>query len=336
MKRPLVAVTMGDPAGIGPEIILKALTDETVMAACRPLVIGNRGVLEQARRVSGFQGAIRTLASPEEGTHTPGTVDLLDLHNVDLGSLQVGMVQEMGGRAAFDYLERAVALAVSGKVDAVTTAPLNKESLRAAKVGFIGHTEILGALTGVREPLTMFQVRALRVFFLSRHVSLRQACDLVTGERVLQGIVQCSEALRQLGVVDGTLAVAGLNPHCGEHGLFGDEEVRQIEPAVREAQRLGHRVVGPVPADSVFHQALQGRYSAVLSLYHDQGHIAAKTVDFERTVSVTLGLPFLRTSVDHGTAFDIAGMGKASAVGMKEAILVAADYVRRSRSGSVT
>jgi len=336
MKRPLVAVTMGDPAGIGPEIILKALTDETVMAACRPLVIGDRRVLEQARRVSGFHGAIKTVAGPEDCTHTPGTVNLLDLHNVDLGSLQVGVVQGMGGRAAFDYLERAVALAVSRKVDAVTTAPLNKESLRAAKVDFIGHTEVLGALTGVREPLTMFQVRTLRVFFLSRHVSLRQACDLVTGERVLQRIVRCSEALRQLGVIDGTLAVAGLNPHCGEHGLFGDEEVRQIEPAVREAQRLGHRVVGPVPADSVFHQALQGRYSAVLSLYHDQGHIAAKTVDFERTVSVTLGLPFLRTSVDHGTAFDIAGMGKASAVGMKEAILVAADYVRRSRSGPVT
>jgi len=336
MERPLIAVTMGDPAGIGPEIILKALTDGTVMAACRPLVVGDRGVLEGARGISGFQGAIRTVAGPKEGRPTPGTLDLLDLHNVDLGSLEVGVVQGMGGRAAFDYLERAVALAVSGMVDAVATAPLNKESLRAAKIDSIGHTEILGALTGVREPLTMFQVRALRVFFLSRHVSLRQACDLVTRERLLPAIVRCLEGLRHLGVVDGTLAVAGLNPHCGEHGLFGDEEVRQIEPAVREAQRLGHRVVGPVPADSVFHQALQGRYGAVLSLYHDQGHIATKAVDFERTVSLTLGLPFLRTSVDHGTAFDIAGTGKASAVGMKEAILVAADYVRRSRSGAVT
>ncbi|MBP1727508.1 MAG: Pyridoxal phosphate biosynthesis protein, partial [Deltaproteobacteria bacterium] len=148
MKRPLVAVTMGDPAGIGPEIILKALTDETVMAACRPLVIGDRRVLEQARRVSGFHGAIKTVAGPEDCTYTHGTVNLLDLHNVDLGSLQVGVVQGMGGRAAFDYLERAVALAVSRKVDAVTTAPLNKESLRAAKVDFIGHTEVLGALTG--------------------------------------------------------------------------------------------------------------------------------------------------------------------------------------------
>jgi 4-hydroxythreonine-4-phosphate dehydrogenase len=336
MQRPLIAVTMGDPAGIGPEIILKALTDETVMAASRPLVIGDRGVLEQVRRISGFQGAIRTVAGPEGGRHTPGAVDLVDLHNVDLGSLQVGVVQGMGGRAALDYLERAVVLAVSGRVDAVTTAPLNKESLRAARIDFIGHTEILGALTGVSEPLTMFQVRALRVFFLSRHVSLRRACDLVTRERVLRAIVRCLEALRQLGVVDGILAVAGLNPHCGEHGLFGDEEVRQIGPAIQEAQRLGHQVVGPVTADSVFHQALQGRYSAVLSLYHDQGHIATKTVDFERTVSVTLELPFLRTSVDHGTAFDIAGTGKASAEGMKEAILVAADYVRRFRSGPVT
>jgi 4-hydroxythreonine-4-phosphate dehydrogenase len=331
MERPLIAVTMGDPAGVGPEIILKALTDESLTASSRPLVIGDRGVLERAQTFSGFQGGIRIVASPEEGTYRAGTVDLLDLGNVDLGSLQMGVVQGMGGRAAFDYLERAVGLALPGKVDAVATAPINKESLRAGKVDFVGHTEILAALTRVEEPLTMFQVRALRIFFLSRHVSLRQACDLVTGERVVDAIRRCSEALGQLGVVDGTLAVAGLNPHCGEHGLFGEEEVREIAPAVREAQRLGHRVAGPVPADSVFHHALQGRYSAVLALYHDQGHIAAKTVDFERTVSVTLGLPFLRTSVDHGTAFDIAGTGKASAVNMKEAILAAADYVRRSR-----
>lgn len=331
MTRPLIAVTMGDPAGIGPEIVLKALADEAVMAACRPLVIGDRGVLEKAREVTGSQAKIRIPSGPEEAASTRGTVDLVDLGNVDLGSVQVGKVQEICGRAAFQYLEKAVELAASKQVDAVATAPINKESLRAARVDFIGQTEILGALTGVSEPLTMFQVRNLRVFFLSRHVSLRQACDLVTRERLLQAIVRCSEALKQLGVSAGTLAVAGLNPHGGEHGLFGDEEMSEIEPAVREAQLLGHPVVGPVPADSVFFQALQGRYSAVLSLYHDQGHIATKAIDFEGTVSVTLGLPFLRTSVDHGTAFDIAGTGKASAVSMREAILVAADYVRRSR-----
>jgi 4-hydroxythreonine-4-phosphate dehydrogenase len=328
MKRPLIAVTMGDPAGIGPEIILKALADEKVMAACRPLVIGDRGVLEQARNFAGFQGKIRVVGSPGDGAYTPSTVELLDLHNVDLGSLQVGAVQAMCGRAAFEYLVKAIELAASKRVDAVTTAPINKESLRAAKVDFIGHTEIFAGLTGVPEPLTMFQVRRLRVFFLSRHVSLRRACELVTRERVLDAIMGCSEALNRLGEREGTLAVAGLNPHSGEHGLFGDEEANHIEPAVREAQQRGYRVVGPVPADSVFHQALQGKYRAVLSLYHDQGHIATKTVDFEKTVSVTLGLPFVRTSVDHGTAFDIAGTGVASAVSMKEAILVAAEYGR--------
>jgi 4-hydroxythreonine-4-phosphate dehydrogenase len=326
MKRPIIAVTMGDPAGIGPEIILKAIADKEVMAACRPLVIGDRGVLEQARNFAGFEGKIRVVGSPNEGAYTPSTMDLLDLHNVDLGSLQVGAVQAMCGRAAFEYLVKAVELAASKLVAAVTTAPINKESLRAAKINFIGHTEIFAGLTGVPEPLTMFQVQGLKVFFLSRHVSLRRACELVTRERVLQAITGCLEALGRLGQREATLAVAGLNPHSGEHGLFGDEEVNQIEPAVREARRRGYRVVGPVPADSVFHQALQGKYDAVLSLYHDQGHIATKTLDFERTVSVTLGLPFLRTSVDHGTAFDIAGRGIASGVGMKEAILVAAKY----------
>ena len=331
LEKPVIAVTMGDPAGIGPEIILKALADETVMAVCRPLVIGDRGVLEQARSFAAFQGEIRVVAGPEEGTYTRSTVDLLDLHNVDLGSFQVGAVQEMCGRAAFEYLVKAVELAAAQRVDAVTTAPINKESLRAARVDFIGHTEIFAGLTGVSEPLTMFQVRGLRVFFLSRHVSLRRACELVTRERVLQVIIKCSDALSRLGEREAALAVAGLNPHSGEHGLFGDEEVNHIEPAVREAQRRGCRVVGPLPADSVFHQALKGKYGAVLSLYHDQGHIATKAVDFERTVSVTLGLPFLRTSVDHGTAFDIAGMGVASAVGMKEAILAAAEYCRGGR-----
>jgi 4-hydroxythreonine-4-phosphate dehydrogenase len=329
MNRPLIAVTMGDPAGIGPEIILKALADNEVVDACRALVIGDRRVLEQARDFAGFEGNIRVVGRPEEGAYTPSAVDVLDLHNVDLASLQVGAMGAMCGRAAFEYLVKAVELATAKLVAAVTTAPINKESLRAARVDFIGHTEIFAGLTGVPEPLTMFQVRGLKVFFLSRHVSLRRACELVTRERVLHAIMKCLEALGRLGQREATLAVAGLNPHSGEHGLFGDEEVTEIEPAVREAQSRGHRVVGPVPADSVFHQALQGKYDAVLSLYHDQGHIATKTIDFERTVSVTLGLPFLRTSVDHGTAFDIAGRGIASGVSMKEAIFVAAAYSQR-------
>jgi 4-hydroxythreonine-4-phosphate dehydrogenase len=334
MDRPIIAITIGDPAGVGPEIVLKALEDGEVLAACRPLVIGDRRVLEQAAKFCGIQAEIRVVTKPEDGEYRPGTVDLLDLSNVDVGSLKMGVVQGMCGRAALGYIEEAVKLASSRRADAIATGPINKEALRTAQVDFIGHTEILAALTGAHDPLTMFQVRTLRVFFLSRHVSLRRACEMVTRERVLSYIQRCSDALQRLGVSGGTLAVAGLNPHSGEHGLFGDEEVGQIEPAIKEAQHLGYRVVGPVSADSVFHQTLEGKYSAALSLYHDQGHVATKMVDFERTVSVTLGLPFLRTSVDHGTAFDIAGTGKASAVSMKEAILVAAHYARLNGQGN--
>ena len=328
MNRPRIAITMGDPAGIGPEIVMQAMVDQAVLAAARPLLVGDLGVLEQAKASCGLHGKIRVVTEPEDGKYISGTVNLMDLGNVDVASLKMGVVSEMAGRAALECIEKAVELASSKKVDAIATGPINKESLKAAKVDFIGHTEILADLTGVEEPLTMFQVHSMRVFFLSRHVSLREACELVTKERVLTYIRRCSEALQELGVAEGTLAVAGLNPHSGEHGLFGDEEVKQIEPAVQEARRQGYRVAGPVPADSVFHQAHQGKYNAVLSLFHDQGHIATKTLDFEKTISITLGLPFLRTSVDHGTAFDIAGTGRASSVSMKEAILLAAHYVR--------
>ncbi|MFZ1327061.1 MAG: 4-hydroxythreonine-4-phosphate dehydrogenase PdxA, partial [Candidatus Contendobacter sp.] len=226
---------------------------------------------------------------------------------------------------AWEYIEAMARAALRGEVDAVNTAPIHKEAIQAAQVPHIGHTEMLAALTGACDPLTLFETLGLRVFFLSRHVSLRQACDLVTKERLLDYIERCHQALDQLGI-SGELAVAGLNPHCGEHALFGDEEVKEVTPAIAEAQKRGFWVVGPIGADSVFHQAKIGRYAAVLSLYHDQGHIATKTLDFERTISLTLGLPFLRTSVDHGTAFDIAWQGKASAVSMIESLLVAARY----------
>ena len=217
-------------------------------------------------------------------------------------------------------------LALAGEVDALASTPINKESLKAANIDYIGHTEILADLTGTPDPLTMFQVRDLRVFFLTRHMSLVQACKLVRRERLEDYIGRCLKELVRLGVAKPRLAVAGLNPHCGEHGLFGFEEVEQIEPAIAAARLAGLDAVGPVPADSVFHFALQGKYDAVLSLYHDQGHIATKTLDFERTISLTLGLPFLRTSVDHGTAFDIAGQGRAGSVSMVEAIRLAALY----------
>lgn len=325
-NRPVIGIPLGDPAGVGPEITVKALREKSVYDACRPVVIGDKGAVGQALRFCSLDTKINVISDPREGAYEAGTIDLIDLGNVDINELKIGKIQAPGGKAAFEFIRRAVELAQGRKLDAIATTPINKESLKAAKVDYIGHTEILAGLTGTSDPLTMFEVRSLRVFFLSRHVSLRKACDMVTQQRLLDYIIRCTQALKRLGITEGTMAVAGLNPHSGEHGLFGDEEAREIEPAVREAQAMGYRVEGPVSADSVFHQALMGRYNSVLSLYHDQGHIATKTLDFERTISLTIGLPFLRTSVDHGTAFDIAGTGKASAVSMIEAIMLAAKY----------
>lgn len=326
--RPLIAIPMGDAAGIGPEIVLKTLADEATVASARCLVVGSKKVLEHA--MAHYPNmpklAIHVVSSPEEGAYEPGTLELIDIDNIDMAAFEVGKVSGMCGKAAYEYIEKAVLLANDRKVDAVSTTPINKESLRAGGINYIGHTEIFSALTGSHDPLTLFEVRDLRVFFLSRHVSLRKACDMVTKDRIVDYVIRCTEALRKLGITDGTMAIAGLNPHSGEHGLFGDEEVREVFPAVEQLQKMGYKVAGPIGADSVFSQALHGKYNSVLSLYHDQGHIATKTLDFERTISITAGMPILRTSVDHGTAFDIAGKGIASDVSMREAVRLGVKY----------
>jgi 4-hydroxythreonine-4-phosphate dehydrogenase len=326
MTKPIIAITLGDPAGVGPEIVVKALKSKEVYNVCNPLVIGDKGVLGKALEITDTSLELNAVASPSEGKYTLGTLDFIDLNNIDISTLEYGKVQAQCGQAAYDYLEYAVKLALNKEVAAVATTPLNKESFKAAGVPYIGHTEVLEGLTNVSDPLTMFEVRGLRSFFYSRHVSLRNACDLITKEGIENFIVRCEKALKVLGIEKPHMAIAGLNPHCGEHGLFGDEEVKYISPAVESAREKGIDINGPVGADSVFYQALNGKYDAVLSLYHDQGHIATKTVDFERTISLTNNMPFLRTSVDHGTAFDIAGTGKVSAVSMIEAILLAAKY----------
>ena len=237
-------------------------------------------------------------------------IDVLHQDSADPSVLRMGEVQPLGGEAAFAAIRASIDLAMSQRVDGVVTAPINKESLQAAKIPFIGHTEMFAEYTGATEEMTMFTIVGLKIFFLTRHVSLAQACAQITVPRVAKGIDQCIKALHQLGYDAPHLAVAALNPHGGEDGMFGREEIEGIKPAIAAARAKGHRISGPVPADLVFHLARIGRYDAVLSLYHDQGHIAAKMMDFEKTVSVTLGLPVLRTSVDHGTAFDIAGTGQ--------------------------
>ncbi|EPY2274919.1 4-hydroxythreonine-4-phosphate dehydrogenase PdxA [Clostridium sporogenes] len=325
-NKPIIGIPIGDPAGVGPEIVVKSLTEAEVYEKCNPILIGDAKVIKQAMGFCGVNLNINSIKKADEGKFTLGTIDLIDLNNIDIDELKIGKVQGIAGKAAFEYIKKSVEMAKEGEIDAIATTPINKESLREGNVNYIGHTEILADLTDTEDPLTMFEVRGMRVFFLTRHVSLRKACDLVTKERVLDYIIRCSKALEKLGVKDGKMAVAGLNPHSGEHGLFGDEEMKAVVPAIEEAQKMGYKVEGPIGADSVFHLALKGRYNSVLSLYHDQGHIATKTLDFERTIAVTNDMPILRTSVDHGTAFDIAGTGIASSVSMVEAIILAAKY----------
>jgi 4-hydroxythreonine-4-phosphate dehydrogenase len=316
--RPVIAVTIGDPAGIGPEIVARAVAEEPVRESAAVVVIGDRARLEEAARAAGITLRIADDAS------------LIDLANVPPG-MPWGRIQPEAGRAAGQYVERAVDEARAGRVDAIATAPLNKEALWQAGYPYPGHTEMLGALCGVADPLTMFQVRGMRIFFLTRHLSLRDAIGRVRRDRIAAMLPRIAGELQGLGIETPRIAVAGLNPHAGEGGALGREDQDEIAPAVADAREAGLMVTGPVPADAVFAHALEGRYDAVLSLYHDQGHIAAKTVDFHGAVSVTLGLPFIRTSVDHGTAFDIAGRGVARAESMAAAIIAAADLVRRRR-----
>lgn len=324
--KPLIAVPIGDPAGIGPEITAKALCDKNVYDKAVCIVIGDRKIMENAMKIVHSPMKLNVILSPSQAADAPGIINFIDLNNIDMTRFEFGKVNPMCGRAAYEYVEKSISLANAREVDAVTTTTINKEALKLAGVPYIGHTEIFGALTGTEDPLTMFEVHGMRIFFLSRHVSLRNSCDLVTRERIKDYVKRSLDVLKKLGVSEGTMAIAGLNPHCGEHGILGTEEQTDVIPAVQELQAEGYPVAGPIGADSVFHQALQGRYNSVLSLYHDQGHVAAKTLDFERTVSITGGMPILRTSVDHGTAFDIAGKGIASAVSLIEAILVASKY----------
>ena len=326
MKKPLIAVPIGDPAGVGPEIVAKSVASEEVFEAADCVIVGDKTIIENAIKIVGVDLTVHVISEAEEGDYRKGILNLIDLGNVDMAKFEFGKVNGMCGKAAYEYIAKCIELANEGKVDAVATTPINKESLRAGGINYIGHTEIFGALTGTEDPLTMFETNGMRVFFLTRHVSLREMLDMITKDRIIDYVKRCMKAFEKLGVTDGTMAIAGLNPHSGEHGLFGWEEVNEIMPAIEELQAEGYQVVGPIGADSVFHQAAQGRYNSVLSLYHDQGHIATKTLDFEKTIAITNGMPILRTSVDHGTAFDIAGKGIVSAVSMIEAILLAAKY----------
>jgi 4-hydroxythreonine-4-phosphate dehydrogenase len=328
-KRPVIGVTMGDPAGIGPEIAVKAVLKPEICRICKPVVIGDLAHLKRVAAQLGLKASFRAVSSPQEAKGKPGLVEVLDLKNVDAGTFRLGQVSIEGGRAAIQYIEKATECALNGEIDAVTTVPINKQAIQLAGSPYIGHTEMFGGLCGVEHPLMMFWVRGVRIFFLTRHVSLAEAVKAVKKKRIVDVVVEIMNALQHLGIKNPLVAVAALNPHASDEGLTGDEEAREISPAIQELRDKGFNVVGPVPADTVFHKALQSAYDAVLSLYHDQGHIAAKTVDFYGTVSVTFGLPFVRTSVDHGTAYDIAGKGLADPRSMEEALKLAAQLVSK-------
>ncbi|MDT8336219.1 MAG: 4-hydroxythreonine-4-phosphate dehydrogenase PdxA [Candidatus Izemoplasmatales bacterium] len=325
MNKPIIGVPIGDPAGIGPEIAIKSALDERVLNVANPLLIGDVNVLQQIIDLYKLECLLEEVNDPRNIEFKKGVVYVYPVNNIEMDKLVLGKVDAMCGHAAFEYIKMSVELSDKDFINAIATTPINKESLKAANVPFIGHTEIYASLSNTNDPLTMFEIEKLKVFFLSRHVSLRKAIDMVKKERVMDYIKRSHEALDHLGV-KGRIAVAGLNPHSGEHGLFGWEEVEEIVPAIEEMQKQGYDVIGPVPADSIFAIGLSGKWAAILSLYHDQGHIATKTYDFHRTISITNGMPFLRTSVDHGTAMDIAGKNIANKISMSEAIILAAKY----------
>jgi len=334
MRPPVLGVTMGDPAGVGPEIIVRAAAEPEVQRTSRPVVIGSAATLGEALALVGSPLRLHGVTRVAECRWEPGTLEVLDLANVDMGTLPRARVSPAAGRAAYAYIEKAVDLAKEGTIDGIVTAPINKEALAAAGMPHSGHTEILASLSGTRDFAMLLMGEELRVIHVTSHVAIRRVPDLVTRERVLRTIELAQRALEDLGIRGGRIAVAGLNPHAGEDGLFGDEEKSAIGPAIADARASGLDVTGPLPADTLFSRARGGEFDIVVAMYHDQGHIPVKTLGFnydEGTkrwvglsgVNVTVGLPFLRVSVDHGTAFDRAWKGVANHESMVEALQVA-------------
>jgi 4-hydroxythreonine-4-phosphate dehydrogenase len=349
MTHPVLAVTLGDPAGIGPEITAMTLAATAGDDAHHGVAVGDAEALRRGVRAAGLDVEVRELDDFSSEPAGEGVIDVVDIGVLGGELPQWGAVDKRAGQAAVTAIEVATRAAMDGRVDGIVTGPINKEAIWATGSKHLGHTEMLGELTGVTRQDTMFVVRNgvgedgrphhLRIFFATRHMSLRKALDQLTRQRITHSVREALTALKVFGTEQPRLAVAALNPHGGENGAFGDEEIEHIAPGCEDARAEGLEVAGPIPADSVFHQGLTGRFDGVLSLYHDQGHIAAKTFDFDGTISVTVGLPILRTSVDHGTAFDIAGSGKADHGTMLSAYLAGVEYspyvpqIRRAYGG---
>lgn len=355
-NKPIVGITMGDPAGNGPEITVKALAHADVYNRCRPIVIGDASMIEQGAHFVGRSDiTIHRCETVSDARFTPGTIDVLHLNLIsNVNAFPIGQVSVDGGNAAFQCVKKVIELALAGEVDATCTNALNKEAMNKAlefyqgkesdgHTHFDGHTEIYATYTNTKKYTMMLAHHDLRVVHVSTHVSLREACDRVKKARVLEVIEIANQACKDLGIENPKIAVAGLNPHCGENGLFGTEELEEIKPAIEAAKAEGINAIGPIPPDSVFPEARGGWYDIVVCMYHDQGHIPLKTVGFVydrekqewlavEGVNITLGLPIIRTSVDHGTAFALAGKGTSNELSLINAI----DYaIRMAKSSKV-
>ena len=321
MKKPIIAITMGDPAGIGPEIIVKISNNLEIFNRCNPLVIGDKRILERAKSYTNLKELrITTIEDPDIGQYSSGRITLLDLHNAHPDKISPGILSGIAGRAAADYVNKACDLAMEGKVDAIVTAPINKEALRLGGIPFPGHTELLQQRSGAKKVGMLLIGGNLRVIHVSTHVSLEEAVKRVKSERVETVIELAVQSCMSMGLKSPRVGVAGLNPHAGEGGLFGDQELIEITPAIMNSRKKGYDVFGPIPPDTIFLRANNGEFDIVVAMYHDQGHIPLKLLAFDKGVNVSLGLPFIRTSVDHGTAFDIAGSGVANANSLMAAL----------------
>ncbi len=334
-NRPVIAISAGDPAGIGPEIIAKAFASKGIFKECRPFVVCDKAIMQQAVRICDLETDIHVIQEPTQGKYQSGTIDVLDMHNVDIDAFEFGKVAAMTGEASFQYIRRIIALAMDREADATVTAPIHKEALNQAGYSYAGHTEIFGEFTSTSDYAMMLADGDFRVVHVSTHVSLRKAIDLVKQDRVLRVIQLAHEALKNIGIEKPRIAVNGLNPHAGERGLFGREELDEIIPAIDKAREGGIHADGPHPPDTVFSKLKGGEYDIVVCMYHDQGHIPTKLTGFQYDhksgqwqsisgVNITLGLPIIRVSVDHGTAFDKAGKGTANPESMLQAIEYAA------------
>jgi len=322
-NRPRVAITMGDAAGIGPETTVKSLADPRAAEWCIPIVLGDARVLEKAMAAVGMKVPLRKIQAPGEAQGTPGTIEVIDYASIDMGIHQWGVITPSFGESAVRWTKDAGQMCVAGAVDAMVSAPLNKEAMHEAGYNYEGQTEILGELTSSKPAMVMV-VDKMRLMLFTNHMALRAVCDWVRADRILERLVLADAALRDLGVARPRIAVAGLNPHAGEEGAFGHEEREEVVPGIAAARERGIDAIGPLPGDTVFVKARDGAWDLTLALYHDQGLMAAKLLGFGSLVTLLVGLPVIRTSVGHGTAYDIAGRNLADAHNMGEAIRVAA------------